>query len=111
MPASPEIRYGQRIQGIPEVLREMETKHPPHADSHVTVGAEIKIQLQCKSHRTQPGCGSRCLSRFQPPYFFPQRSCLIGDQHFFEQALQEAVKAVRHLRTPYFSAVQLLIHR
>ena len=71
VPASPEILKRGGSVGRVEVEREVYVEHASDAYGHVTVSAEIKIQLQGKCNCPQPCRSHRCLPRFQQADFLP----------------------------------------
>ena len=111
MPAPPEIRDRHGRKRITEIFRKMKAQHPSHTNGHIAVGAEIKIQLQSKGRRPEPGrCGRNLDSRKQTD-FFPHGTDLIGDKHLLEKPLHEPQDSLFRLFLFYLPAVQLLIYR
>ncbi len=90
MPAPPEVRHGDCGQRVIKVLIIMKAEHVPHADRHIAVSAEVKIELQGKAERAEPGCRDTRIRSAQGADLLPQGTGLIGDQHFLEQARHEA---------------------
>ncbi len=56
MPAPPELLEARRAVRMGEVLRQLKSKHPPHADRHVGIAGKIEEYLDRKGGEAQPGC-------------------------------------------------------
>ena len=111
MPAAPEIRNRNGGKRVTEILREMKTQHPAHADSHIAVCAEIEIQLQGEGGCSKPCRRRTCRPCRQKADFFPQGSRPVGKKHLFEKPLHKPEQPIFHLFFLYLPAVQFLIHR
>ena len=83
MPSSPELFNAAADIRIIEVLFEMKTKHPSKTDSHITVSAEIKINLQHIGNGTCPCSQDIDLRRCRPEKGICHKSHGIGDQNLF----------------------------
>lgn len=55
MPSPPEFPYRDRGIGILEVFFKVKAEHPAQADCHITVPAEVKVDLKHISDCAQPG--------------------------------------------------------
>ena len=111
MPAPPEIRDRHGRKRITEVFRKMKAQHPSHTNGHIAVGAEIKIQLQSKGRRPEPGRRGRNLDGRKQTDFFPHGADLIGDKRLLEKPLHEPQDSLFRLFLFYLPAVQFLIYR
>ena len=67
MPAAPKFFDCQRSIGMFKVFFEMEAKHPPHPNRHVTVSAEVIVNLHGVSN-----CANPCTYGIQRPHFLPE---------------------------------------
>ena len=54
MPLSPEVTNGSRRIGKEKVLPDGEAEHPSHADGHVAVAGEVKVDLQRIADSAKP---------------------------------------------------------
>ena len=88
VPAPPEFDDAGRLVRGMEVHRQANAHHHGRAQRHVRIGAEIKIDLECKEQRAQPAIGrSRCNAA-------PRRiedgigkgRQIVGDQRFLGEA-------------------------
>ena len=62
VPAAPEVGDRDRTERIVEVLEVVEAEHAAHTDRHVTIGAEVEVELEREAETTEPGTehGDRC---------------------------------------------------
>lgn len=95
MPAAPEVLYADCRQRIIEVLCKLKSEDSSHTDGHVTVTAEIKIQLQHIGYGSDPGryhAEGRILHG-------KNRVCAggqcIGYKHFFSKSKNKPLQALR----------------
>ena len=59
VPTTPEIGDGDRGERIVEVLEVVEAEHAAHTDRHVTVGAEVEVELEREAEAAEPGTEHR----------------------------------------------------
>ena len=55
MPATPEVGDGDSGERIVEVLEVVEAEHAAHTDRHITVGAEVEVELKREAEAAEPG--------------------------------------------------------
>ena len=104
MPAPPEICDRAGNIRIVEVFREGEAEHPAKTNRHVRIAGKIKVDLEGIGKSAQP-----CRQRGQRSWrnrrrLLPQLSDAVGQQHFFDNAAQEAPRS-RVKALPGFTAV------
>ena len=54
VPAAPELGDAFGNVGIIEILEEVETKHPAHADGHIRIAAEVEVDLESIGNGDEP---------------------------------------------------------
>ena len=105
VPPPPELGDGAGQIRIVEVFGKGEAKHPPQADGHVAVGGKVKVDLQRKAQRIQPGiahAGGR-----RGAVAGCQLAQDIGDEHLFSQPHDKAPQTGRGVLHGQLPLVQL----
>src|SRR5438876_1131784 len=108
MPAAPELPDRLRDVGIVEVLEHPKSEHAHHADSHVRVAGEIKIDLQRVADETQPGNARIELGGRDGENLIGHTSQSIGDEYFLAQANDKAPHALGYIGEASLARCNLL---
>ena len=89
----------------------MEAEHTPHADGHIRVAGEVKVNLHGIAHRPQPGHPGGEFPGLQAVGEVGHHRKLIGQKDFFAQAHQKAAHPHGEVGPVLPPAVDLLGHR
>ena len=92
MPSAPELRNAAGTVGVVKILLQLEAEHPPKADSHIGIAAEIIVNLKGVGKRPHP-CGQNGHRRKACNRFI-NSSQIIGQQHLFSQAPDKIADAL-----------------
>ncbi len=98
VPASPEFRDAFGFVRVFEVFCEMKTEEFAEPDRHIGVAAEIKIDLEGKADRTEPGRQhGHVRSAYAVADFLPKCADGVGEDYLFSETDHKPVQsAVAH---------------
>lgn len=85
MPSSPEFLDRSRDIRIIEIFKKMKSEDPAHSDSHITVTAEIEINLQSIADSSQPSDANIQTSRIQRKHLIRYGARRICQQKLFRE--------------------------
>ena len=105
MPAPPELFNGKGTVGMLKVFSEMESEHPPQTDCHVTVSAEVKINLHGIGNGPKPRAYDIQRIYPLPKYLIRSYRHSIGNQNLFRQAADKTSQAKGRLPGIHAAAV------
>src|SRR5699024_7200302 len=113
MPAIPEVHNRQSLIRRIKVHGDLDIKHVSQSGSHVTVTAEIKVDLKCigkHHHNTFHGCDPGGNVAVSPGHCLAQS---IRNDHFFYKACGKHIDSVGHIsgfHLPVFGIRKLRQH-
>ena len=110
MPATPKFRDASGKVRIIKVLRKLIAEHFCHADSHIGITAEVKIEHQAVAQAADPRAagGQRC--RADPAQRIKRRAEHVGKQHLFPESHNEQPCALADLLPLQTASGKLLLH-
>ena len=91
VPAAPKLGDGATDVGVVEVFVEMETQAPSHADGHVGIAGEVKIDLEGEGQNADPCAGGGEVVERTAKKLIDDFGKLVGEEHFLGQTDEEAV--------------------
>ena len=110
MPSSPEFTDTGRNIRIIKILMEMKSKHHSESQRHITVAAEIKIDLQhignCAQPSTRTGDSGCCRTK----EIIRHKSHCIGDKNLFAQTCNETPDSFSDFLRRLLTIIDLRLH-